>query len=182
MNATDNYKYLLFKGLYNYLNLNEIENKISNNIKPLNVVSNEDYDIISKYFFLKNNVNVDKLNKEENEFFNYYFKKDIKECSDSELRAMNDFIKNTYKRTIFPDVSDDYVYYGPINDEYLCPKDSIVIGIYYDLSNENDFEIENQVSDIANYIQFEVANNKKLKIAVVAFNQFSLDNTKNFSK
>ena len=52
MNEIDNYKYIFFKSLYTILGLSDIEKEISNQkIFPLEIVENDEYDVISNYFF-----------------------------------------------------------------------------------------------------------------------------------
>lgn len=59
MNEIDNYKYIFFKSLYTILGLSDIEKEISNQkIFPLEIVENDEYDVISNYFFLLNEINI----------------------------------------------------------------------------------------------------------------------------
>ncbi len=178
MKEFDNYKYLFFKELYKELNLTFIEEKLKNEkIKPLNVLPNEDYELISNYFFLLNDINIEKLTPEQLREFHYYFSRNIKELSEQELIEAKKFISNTYSMLLFPNVEDNYVYYGPVSDEYVAPKDAIAIGLYYDAFVDcHDFEIENKLTDIINYIQFNLAKKINNKVSIILFNQLTLEN------
>lgn len=178
MKEFDNYKYLFFKELYKELNLTFIEEKLKDEkIKPLNVLPSEDYELISNYFFLLNDINIEKLNSEQLKEFYYYFSKNIKELSEQELEEAKKFINNTYSMLLFPNVEANYVYYGPTSDDYVSPKDAIAIGLYYDAFVDcEDFEVENKLADIVNYIQFDLAKKSKKKVSVILFNQLTLEN------
>lgn len=178
MKEIDNYKYLFFKEIYKELNLNSIEKKMKNEkIKSLNVLFSEDYEPISNYFFLLNDVNIEKLTSEQLQEFHYYFSKNINELTEQDLNKVKAFINKTYPILLFPDVDNKYVYYGSISDEYISPRDAIAIGLYYDAFVDcEDFEIENKLADIINYIQFDLAKKINKKIAVILFNQLTLEN------
>ncbi len=60
--------------------------------------------------------------------------------------------------------------------EYASPSDAITLGLYYDASNDDDFEKENKLNEIINYIQFQVAKKVNIKVAVILYNQLTLDN------
>lgn len=117
------------------------------------------------------------MNKEQLEKFHTYFSKEINELQDNDLKEIYEFMNNTYELLLFPNVDSKYVYYGPISDDYLCPRDSIAIGLYYDAFGDyDDFEVENKLSDIINYIQFDLAKKENIKIAVIPYNQITLQN------
>lgn len=178
MNEIENYKYMFFKGLYETLNLKDLEQKLENEeIKPLKIVSNEGYEIISHYFFLLNDININALTTTQLQEFNRYFSKEIHSLSEQEVKEIQKFINDTYSLLLFPSGDSKYVYYGPINDDYICPRDAIAIGLYYDTFGDYDtFEVENKLSDIINYIQFDLSKKINKKIAVIPFNQLTLEN------
>lgn len=178
MRVIDNYKYMFFKEVYNNINLKSVEQKmLGDNIKPLEVIKDDKYDIISNYFFLLNVFNIEALSKEQLQDFYTYFSKDINSLNEQELQKAREFINETYSTVLFPKTDSKCVYYGPINDDYLCPRDAIVIGLYYDAFGEyGDFELENKLADIINYIQFSLDKKNYSKIAVIPFNQITLEN------
>ena len=84
---------------------------------------------------------------------------------------------------LFPNIEENYVYYGAVSDNYICPKDAIALGLYYDaLIDADDFEIENNLAPIINHIQFDLAEKINKKIEVITFNQLTLDNLPNSFK
>lgn len=183
MKEINNYKYLFFKKVYYDLQLNLVEKSIEDkSIKSLNVISNDGYTIFSHYFFLLNNVNIDNLTDEQLKEFHLYFSKDIDTITDDEINKINAFIDNTYKLLLFPKGDEKYVYYGPISDDHMCPRDSIVFGLYYDAFSGDAIDVENSLADIINYIQFDLSTKVNKKISVLPFNQFTLeDNSKIFN-
>lgn len=181
MNANDNYKYLFFKEMYEQLNLKYIEEKLTyEKINSLNIQPNENYQIISHYFFLLNEVNTEKLTTEQLQKFQNYFSKKINLLTEEELKEIKKFINETYHLVLFPNIEDTYIYYGPINDNYICPRDAIAIGLYYDVFTiGDDFETQNKLSKIINYIQFDLAKKINKKVSVLLFNQLNLQNKNN---
>ncbi len=177
MKEIDNYKYIFFKELYNALNLKSLERKLNDeNVKFLDIVENDEYSTISNYFFLLNDADLENLSEEQLKKFYTYFSKDINSLTTQELNTIKEFIMETYPLILFPKTDSKYVYYGPANDNYICPRDAIAIGLYYNAVGEyDDFELENKLSGIVNYIQFELTKGKNCKISVIPFNQFSLE-------
>lgn len=176
MNEVNNYKYLFLKKLYDDLQLNLVEkNIVDKNIKPLNVISTDGYTIFSRYFFLLNDVNIDNLTDEQLQKFYLYFSKDVNTLTNDDLDKITAFIDSTYESLLFPKSDEKYVYYGPINDDYLCPTDSIVLGLYYDVFFGDAIEVENKLSDIINNIQFNLAPKINKNIVVLSFNQLTLN-------
>lgn len=174
----NNYKYLFFKEVYNELNLKSIEDGLlKEKIKPLNVIQGSDYEIISNYFFLLNEPNLQSLNSIQLEEFHDLFSKKISDLTEVELKKALDFINSTYTLMLFPNVDTKYVYYGSVSDNYICPKDAIAIGLYYDAFTEcEDFEITNKLARVINYIQFDLAKKINKRVAVILFNQLTLEN------
>ena len=77
----------------------------------------------------------------------------------------------------------EYVYYGPMSDDFLAPSNCIVIGLNYDKYNldvedeKYDDEINRQdivVTKIINYIQFELSKQYNIRLATLAYNEVTL--------
>lgn len=177
MSMNDKYKYMFMKYLYNKIGLKEVENRLlSSGIKTLDFGS---YDI-SKYFTLVNRVNYMALTGNLKEKYDYYFSLSIEElCSSSMQDELNKFFDETYKILLFPNVDDKYVYYGPINYNYMVPRDSIVLGFYhneFDLDGDNfdeeHFMNEQLICDNLNFIQYELGPKINMKIAVIKYNEY----------
>ena len=102
MNEIDNYKYIFFKSLYTILGLSDIEKEISNQkIFPLEIVENDEYDVISNYFFLLNEININKLNEQELQQFYDIFSKKVKQMTEDDYKKAELFIKKTYQKLFF---------------------------------------------------------------------------------
>lgn len=189
----NNYKYFVFKYIYEKLGLNEIEkNLIEKGIKYLDFYREESeiYKNISKFFTLKNHVNIELLNEEEQEFFKSKFSLPIEDIISNSnlLNEINDFIEKTYKKVLFPNIEENHYYYGPINMNYVAPRDSIVLGFeYYEFNIEENFDqvYDNQqeiICDTLNEIQFNLAKKIGTVVSVIKYNEFYEKKTEQLSR
>lgn len=178
----ERYKYEFLKFLYEKLKLNTIEKKLeSAKISCINDGVSGLYSEISKYFSLVNKVDTSRLTSEMQDKYKYYFSLSHQEIIDNGLQEeMNKFLEDSYKLILFPNIKEKFVFYGPINYNYVAPRDSIVLGFNYcefSVSNENFEEEhsrqENFICDILNYIQESLAQQAGLNVAVLKYNEFS---------
>lgn len=167
--------YLLY--LYNKIGLKQIEEKLS----ASGIVGNNiDDNSFSKYFSILNEVDEDSLPILLKEKYNRYFSLTIEElCNPQMMDELAKFFEESYKLLFFPKNNVDYIYYGPINYKYMAPRDSIVLGFYFqefNLGNDNfeekHFENDCLICDCLNYIQQELATSVNVKIAVIKYNEF----------
>ena len=84
------------------------------------------------YIYLRNNLYIEKLSKEDLEFLSK------KDKLDEESK---EFIKRTYQTVINPYDEKRIIFYGPENEKHLCDSTDVVLGIRY-----NEFE-QNGMSD-----------------------------------
>lgn len=178
----NNYKYFAFKYIYEKLGLNEVEKDlIDKGIQHLDYQNedNEMYRNISKFFVLKNNVDINTLAIEEQELFKKYFTLPIDDIINNTtlLNEINLFIEQTLKKVLFPKIEENHCYYGPINMNYIAPRDSIVLGFeYYEFNIEDNFDevYDNQqeiICNTLNNIQFTLANKLGLVVSVIKYNE-----------
>lgn len=178
----NNYKYFVFKNIYEKLGLSEIENDlVKKGIKYLEYTSeeNELYRTISKFFLLKNSVDISSLNDDESENFKKYFSLPIDTITNntSLLNEVYDYIEKTYKKILFPKIDENHCYYGPINMNYVAPRDSIVLGFeYYEFEIEENFDEIHEtqqgiICDALNNIQFNLAPKAGYIVAVLKYNE-----------
>lgn len=178
MNEIVNYKYLFFKKMYTDLGLSKVEKVMKQSgIENLKLMYGN-YDAISNYFILVNDVDISKLNDTQLQDFHNYFSKDVNQLTNEELEQIYKFMEETYKLLLLPTEKGSHTYYGPINDNYCCPSDSIVIGLCYDILNSKGvegFELYNKIMQLIGYIHTELAKNFNKKFMILSYNQFVLN-------
>lgn len=179
----DKCKYMFLRYIYNKLGLKEVENNLSEGgIIDLNLESSD----ISKYFRIVNEIDEDALTVELRKKYNYYFSHSIEKlCGSAMEKELFAFFEENYSQLFFPKVDDKYIYYGTINSNYMAPRDSIVLGFYYnefDIQDENfdekHFQNDVLICDNLNFIQYVLGPKFNMKISVIKYNEFSLK--KNF--
>ena len=98
MKLEEKIKYQYMKILYQWLELNKVEKYLKDKgIKFKNIIDPDNLKI-SDYFFLQNDINLNRLTKEELQELENYFKMDIKDINSNKnvlYNQMNQFlIKN----------------------------------------------------------------------------------------
>lgn len=179
----NNYKYFVFKYIYEQLGLNQIEQELLNKgILPLDYQNEDDdqYKELSKFFILKNNVDIKTLTPEEQELFKQYFSLSISNINNNPtlLNEINSYIQKTFQKVLFPKIEENHLYYGPINMNYVAPRDSIVLGFeYYEFKIEENFDEVHEkqqriICEALNDIQFNLAQKLGICVAVIKYNEF----------
>lgn len=179
----NNYKYFAFKYIYEKIGLNQVESElITNGIKYLDYQDEEDslYRTISKFFNLKNNIDISLLSEEELEMFKKYFSIPIEEVLNNNalLNEIYSFILKTIPKVLFPKVEENHCYYGPLNINYIAPRDSIVLGFnYYEFDIEENFDEvydkqQQIICDALNNIQFNLSSSLEYVVSVIKYNEF----------
>ena len=177
-----NYEYLFFKYLYNELELNKLDQELENN--NIKMVDQENVDKrISKYFSLLNRGNEANFSDLELETYKRIFSLKLDKLMEPLVyEEAISFIKSTYQKYYHLTDEVKYIYYGPENDEFLAPSNCIALGlnyIKYDIGDENfDAKLaaqEDIIFKVRVYIQRELAKEKNIKLASLAFNEVSLN-------
>lgn len=178
----ERYKYEFLKFLYEKLKLNAIEKKLeSAKISCINDGVSGLYSEISKYFSLVNKVDTSRLTSEMQDKYKYYFSLSHQEIINNGLQEeMNKFLEDSYKLMLFPNIKEKFVFYGPINYNYVAPRDSIVLGFNYcefNIPEENFDELHSKrkayVCDLLNYIQEKLAPQAGYNVAVLKYNEIT---------
>jgi len=167
-------KIILFNILYINLDLKKLENQIiQKGIKHKNIENSCNYPIISKYFFLLNDLHLENLDSSELENLNILynnFKKDNNLYGDE----LCQFLLKNIQKLLFSVHEKGYLVYGD-KTEYIAPADSIVLAFHYNdyqSESENHEELEDYICDVLNYIQFELSKKINMKIAVLKFGTY----------
>lgn len=177
----DKLKLVFNKLIYEYLNLGIIEKELCDlGIKSKEMVNNDNYDVVSKYFFLKNKIHLNRLNFDEINFLKFHLQNiDFSNIIISDELAR--FLLSRISKILLPETNQKYISYCGTGENFLAPSDAIVLGFQYlkylnhdEKDNEKNEEI---LYDRLNYIQNELAASKNFKIAVLIFDE--LVNEKN---
>ena len=194
LTITSAYRYMLIQYLIDKLNLKAIDDLIKQSELEFLPVSNENMDVYQSfnceeltYLYLRNNVKIINLSKEErNEFYNIIEKTDFKYNE-----KMAQYIEKTYRKVIHENIktSPCLINFGPISQTFMVPNDSLVIGMRYDEFNLNnaseeawDEKHDKQIDYLSNIFEKIInAAKEKLKIAcyVIKYDEFSVIETKN---
>lgn len=178
---SEKYKYMFLKYIYEKLDLKSIESNVEQ--QGINFL---DYKIeglfpeISKYFNLANSVDDSRLSPDLKEKYNDYFSLPIETLNEEKNRnEIFDFLEKTYKLMLFPNIEENFCFYGPINYNYVAPRDCVVLGFnYYEFDiEENNFDkiYENReefICDQLNYIQEVLSEKAGINVAVLKYNEF----------
>lgn len=180
----DKAKLLFSKIIYKKMELDIIEQEIINsNIKCKDVVNNDNYDIVSKYFFLMNDVNLNKLTEYEKfKLEDYISNIDFQNIVISS--DLLNFLEEIMYKVLLPDTTEKYLSYYGTGYEYMAPSDSIVLGFHYiKYMNNDDYNIKLQnkiICEKMNYIQGVMGPSKQMKVSVLVFDESNLENNFNF--
>ena len=138
------YRKLFTEYMIEILNLKKYDEKIEKSKNEFIKTEKEKMDIYQyfsekelKYFYIRNNIYIEKLSEEEKRYIEEKIK--IKDYKLSEEEK--EFIKKTYKKVIFEDVfknsKKSIILYGPNTSRFLAKNDEIIIGYRYDEFGEN---------------------------------------------
>ncbi len=168
----ENIKFIIFDNIYKNLGLKDIENKIEkNNIKPKNIENSTNISIVSKYFFLLNDIYLENFKKEELDYLNQCYL-DYTKGNHSKLY---EFLNENMQKLLFIQNEKKYIKYGSF--VHSVPSDAIAIAFHYNNFECTD-EQENFICDMLNYIQYNLAKKINMKVAVLKYGIYV--NNKNF--
>ena len=131
------YRKLFTEYVIEKLNLQEYDNKIKTSELNFHENSEKEMDAyqyfssnILKYFYVRNNLYIEKLNEEEKNFLREKNNKKDPNWGNEE----KEFIKNTLKKVICKQEKKEnpvMVFYGVPSSRFMAPNDSIIIGFRY---------------------------------------------------
>lgn len=176
----EKYEYMFFKYIYEKLNLKELDEKLSNEKVRLYDAKNVD-SRISPYFGLLNRGSFETFTEEENkkatELLSHEYEELLTEPLYTKLKT---FFDETYEKYFFNNNRSDYIYYGPVEIQFLAPSDAIALSINYTkFDTESEIFRKNEVlANVGNYIQEDLAEKVNMKLAVIIYDEFSLNSEK----
>lgn len=141
------YRKLFTEYIVQKLELNKYDKELEESILKFYTTPKEDMDVYQyfsseelKYFYIRNNIYIERLTDENIKFLRDKIEKKNYDLDDE----TKELIENTYKKVIYEgNIEDGKKYitlYGPNNRNYLAPSDSIVIGFRYDEFFEDRLE------------------------------------------
>ncbi len=175
------YYNLLYKYLIPKLNLKQYDNMLLNSDNIFYQVSLENMDLYQrigsnylKYFYLRNNLYIERLTKEELDFL----KKKLLSNNNELDQETTTFIENTYQKVMLENTKDiTNINYGPDNYSFYKPSNNIIIGVRVDDLSKETIELEAIVN-------FYTKKLKEFKIpcSIIIYNGFSINKLSNDNK
>lgn len=168
-------KIILFKIIYNKLNLDKIEKTfLSNGVKYKNISNPNNYEIVSKYFFLANELHLENLNSIQIDKLKYYVENsDLKNIS----MDFHSFLNEILLDLLLPKTNKKYINFDKEDFSKEAPADAIILKFHYiefDYNDEDYEKIQDIVVDNLNYIQ-DYGEKIGLKVAVIRYNESLLN-------
>jgi len=174
------------------LNLKNKDNIIKESNLDFKKINSKDMDMYQyftkeelDYIYLRNNIYIEKLNSEELDFLNKYITYDDLKLDEQIER----FIKNTFEKVIFEDITGDnkiaYISYGTDSFKYYLKNNSLVIGLREDtffkgeLTDKEWFEQHKKKNEFLNVFinnmesEFRIMN-IDIPIRVLVYSEYSV--------
>ncbi len=177
----DDIKLILNKIIYDELELNTVEEQlVKKGIRNKNIYNPDGKELASKYFFLLNDIHYDNLLDSEKRTLEDLYNKSLKDDKQAKEDLYN-FLNQVKLKLLIPNSEVKYEYFGIRDFEHTAPTDAIVLGFHYIRYNRENFDDESDrnneyyITDMVNNIQFNLAKNKSLKVAVLTFDEVNKD-------
>ena len=161
---------------------------INDNMKKSNLkfvpIKKEDMDFYQitstmnlDYIYLRNNLYIEKLNKEDLDFLSK------KDNLDDETK---EFIKRTYQTVINAYENDEkrIIFYGPENSKHLCDSTDVVLGIRYnefEVNGMSDEEFQKNfleklrlIAQVSTLLEIAAPNELGSQVKVIQYNELSI--------
>lgn len=199
-------KYLLLYNMYRKLftvyimqklKLKSYDKKIEKSELGFTANKKQDMDIyqyfssdILKYFYIRNNIYIEKLNKKEIDFLEKKIQSKNYELDDETMQI----IESSYKRVIFEDVLKNgelcKTLYGPNSSNFFADNNAIIIGVRYDEFAENKLnddewdELHQQqvefLESLITRMNKNLNSNSAVPIEILEYSEFSIIPRKKF--
>ena len=157
-------RWLLFKDIYNELNLKIFEDQLKSiGIQPQNLVS-ENFPLVSQYFFLQNPILFEQLSVEENAELKKMYEDFMNSNMQDDTRIIR-FLKSVRFKLLFPKTDEKYLIWDFDDSNHMAPSDAVVLSFYYKSFNMNYADdvldkmycILNQIQDLSRSNEYKVA-------------------------
>lgn len=199
-------KYLLLYNMYRKLftvyimqklKLKNYDKKIEKSELGFTANKKQDMDIyqyfssdILKYFYIRNNIYIEKLNKKEIDFLEKKIQSKNYELDDETMQI----IESSYRRVIFEDVLKNgelcKTLYGPNSSNFFADNNAIIIGVRYDEFAENKLnddewdELHQQqvefLESLITRMNKNLNSNSAVPIEILEYSEFSIIPRKKF--
>ena len=166
--------FLLYRIVYDKLNLREVEEKfVEIDVPTKNMLIGPDEEPISKYFFLRNDIQISRLTDAEMTM--------VRDCindpTSEKENELKSFLEQNLYRLLLPETTARYLFWP--DRSHAAPADYIVIAFHtLDYKEGESDEIRSARDDIVykelNRIQDESVDKYGLKVAVLKYNEFPI--------
>lgn len=165
-------KQKLFDIIYDELQLKEIEEFLVSNGVKTKKVSGEDLGT-SKYFTLLNKVELNNFSEIELNEITLCYERSV--LGDSvAIQKLTEILKDKILKFLIPRTDEQYLYWGPMNFEYMAPSKSIVLAFNYlafDYAIQDEFQIYNLCAEKMNDIQNKNVSKFGVPIAIIMYDE-----------
>ena len=185
------YRKLFTEFIIEKIDLQKYDEKILNSGLNFQIVNEHNMDVyqyfssdILKYFYIRNNIYIEKLTEEEQNFFIEKIK-----SNDYELdKKSKKMIEQTFKKVIFEDIMKNgeicETFYGPDSSNFMARNDAIVIGMRYDEFNQNGLsdsewdKLHNEqllyLYSLLTEMNIELEKHLNVPISILKYSEFSV--------
>lgn len=185
------YRNLFSQYIIENMGLKEYDEKLANSGLGFLVNNQEDMDIYQyyssdtlKYFYIRNNIYIERLTKEERDFLREKISNNNYELDD----ASRQMIEETYERVIFEDALKNgekcNTLYGPNSTSFLAPNNALVIGVRYDEFAENGLDDKSwdelhdkqalYLYQLMDSMRYNLGKKVSLPVAILKYNEYSV--------
>lgn len=190
------YRKLFTEYIISKLNLKEYDNIIKDsefNLKANEIKDMDFYQYFSseelKYFFVRNNVYINRLDENEKLFLAQKIKDENYNLDDSAI----EFIEKTYlkvcteteasEKSFFEE--DTYIFYGPQTRRFQAPSDALVIGFNYNQFahhslSDDEWRVQNQNQQLLIWstrdrMEVLLAQKIDMPVSIILYNEYSVN-------
>ena len=189
LNLYNIYNNLLIQFLMKEYSLINVDNELAKRKDEFKEVSYEDKDMYQKsstgylkYFYLRNNIYIERLSVEERDFLNKIYLTGNLTLNEE----IEEFIKKTYLKVILesPSSKSTYINYGPNNSKFIRPSNAVIIGVRYDEFSQltqKDNLLEYYSSSLSNlqilinFLEYKIKKEKNVPFAVIKYDEYSVN-------
>jgi hypothetical protein len=192
--------YMLYRKLFvefiaRQLNIHEYDSNLQQknlNLRSIDETNMDFYQLFSsnlfKYFYIRNDVYIERLNEEELTFFVQKIKRKDFTLDDATIHMISSTIPKVIFEYPHVDGKTYMSFYGPNTNPYMALTESIVIGFRYDtynrdgMTNEEWIHVHNK-QDLYLYeylkdMKRELNTKCNFPVQVIQYNEFSIGHVK----
>lgn len=183
--VVSNYQYYLELYLLSKTNIKIFDDNIKDSNMNFRLVDEEKKDYYQtycgenlNYYYIRNNLNILSLTKEEKDLFLNY----IKDANGNLTKDIEKFIETTILKVIKENWINAKINYGPLSERFIVENGTLIIGMRYDEfypSNDDNWDELYELQEIFllqnnALLEKNIEENLKIPCRVIRYNDFSV--------